>query len=91
MEMTKAQMLHGLYGSQVSRARAIGYCKKHGAHLTETTMKRHECLRKNCNHLKKHEDNPYWEERRKLKEAKKSKKQTVYVGVEYYAHSRRYY
>lgn len=75
MEMTNTQMLHGLYGSQISRIKAIGYCKKHGAHLTTATMKRHECLKKNCHHLKKHDDNPYWEEREKLKEEKKIKKQ----------------
>ena len=74
MEITHAQTLRGLYGSQVSRHKAIGYCKKHGAHLTETTMKKHECLRKNCNYLKKHEDNPYWTEREKIKIAKKKKK-----------------
>lgn len=80
MEMTNTQMLHGLYGSQVSRIKAIGYCKKHGAHLTETTMKKHECLKKSCNYLKRHEENPYWEERERLKERKKMKKQIMFEG-----------
>lgn len=74
MEMTNTQMLHGLYGSQISRSKAVGYCKKHGAHLTENTMKKHGCLGKCCNYLKKHEENPYWEERARLKQAKKNKK-----------------
>ena len=74
MEMTNTQMLYGLYGSQISRIKAVGYCKKHGAHLTVNTLKRHECLKKECNYLKKHEDNPYWAERAKLKEEKKMNK-----------------
>lgn len=78
MEMMNTQMLHGLYGSQVSRTKAVGYCKKHGAHLTVTTMKRHECLKKCCNYLKKHEENPYWAERERLKAEKKNKKNESY-------------
>ena len=74
MEMTYSQTLHGLYGSQVSRKNAVGYCRKHGAHLTATTMKKHACLKKGCHHLKKHEENSYWEEREKLKLAKKRKR-----------------
>ena len=78
MEMTYTQALHGLYGSQISRAKAIGYCRKHGAHLTINTMKKHECLKKDCFHLKKHEENPYWEERERIKMKKKNKK---YLGM----------
>ena len=77
MEMAYAQMLHGLYGSQVSRSKAIGYCRKHDAHLTVNTMKKHECLKKGCHHLKKHSDNPYWEEREKLKLSKKLKRMSA--------------
>ena len=69
------QMLHGLYGSQISRANAIGYCKKHGAHLTEKTLKRHECLKKDCFHLKKHEENCYWAMREQKKQERKIKKE----------------
>lgn len=82
MEMTNDKMLHGLYGSQISRAKAVGYCKKHGAHLTATTMKKHQCLRKNCNYLKKHEENPYWEERERLKMQKKNKKNQLFFSAE---------
>lgn len=77
MEIMLTQKLHGMYGSQISRDKAVGYCKKHGAHLTVATMKRHECLRKNCNYLKKHEDNTYWAERERLKAEKKSKRKEV--------------
>lgn len=74
MEIMLTQTLHGLYGSQISRDKAVGYCKKHNAHLTVATMKKHECLKKNCHHLKKHEENSYWEERKQLKLAKKNKR-----------------
>ena len=58
MEMTNTQTLYGLYGSHISRTKAVGYCKKHKAHLTVATMKNHKCLGKNCHHLKKHNENP---------------------------------
>ena len=74
MEMMLTQTLHGLYGSQINRDKAVGYCKKHKAHLTVATMKKHECLKKNCHHLKKHDDNIYWTEREELKLAKKNKR-----------------
>lgn len=77
MEMMNTQMLHGLYGSHISRKNAIGYCRKHMAHLTEKTMKQHKCLKKCCFHLKKHEEHLYWTEREKIKMEKKSKKQLM--------------
>ena len=70
--MTNTQMLHGLYGSQISRTKAVGYCKRHGAHLTVTTLKKHECLKKNCHALKKHEENDYWRQRAQKKAIKKA-------------------
>lgn len=78
MEMTHTQKLYGLYGSHISRTKAIGYCRKHNAHLTVNTMKQHECLKKSCFHLKKHEEHPYWIEREKLKEEKKNKKKLAF-------------
>jgi hypothetical protein len=91
MEITNTQMLHGLYGSQINRAKAVGYCKKHGAHLTVNTMKKHECLKKNCNHLKKHEENSYWAEREKIKEEKKIKRQIMFSGGMLCVETGRYY
>jgi hypothetical protein len=89
--MTNTQMLHGLYGSQINRTKAVGYCKKHGAHLTVNTMKKHECLKKNCNHLKKHEENSYWAEREKIKEEKKIKRQAMFSGGMICVETGRYY
>lgn len=74
MEKYLDQPLNGLYGSQLKRENAVGYCKKHCGHLSIAMLKKHECLKKHCNALKKHEDNPFWEGREKIKAEKKKKK-----------------
>ena len=74
MDINKTEMLHGLYGSQVSRAKAVGYCKLHNAALTVKTLKCHECLRKQCNALKRYEEHDYWRQREVLKARKKANK-----------------
>ena len=75
MEFNNTQMLYGLYGSHIQRSKAIGYCKKHKCHLTVATLKCHECLKKQCNALKKHLENSYWAEREALKALKKERKE----------------
>ena len=57
MDINKSDMLRGLYGSKISRNKCVGYCYLHKCHLTAKTLKRHECLKKQCNCLKKHEEN----------------------------------
>lgn len=74
MEIARPEMLHGLYGSMIKRTRAVGYCRCHDCHLTVATLKQHECLRKQCNALKKHEDNDYWRQRDQKKAMKKANK-----------------
>jgi hypothetical protein len=71
MDINGTQMLHGLYGSQVSRSKAIGYCRYHHAALTVKTLKCHECLKKQCNALKKYDEHSYWTEREVMKSRKK--------------------
>lgn len=75
MDITKTEMLHGLYGSQISRKHAIGFCKCHNAALTVKTLKKHECLGKQCNALKKYEDHDYWRQREVMRARKKANKQ----------------
>ena len=36
-------MVKGLYGSMIAQTKAVGYCKRHGCHLTCNTLKKHEC------------------------------------------------
>ncbi|MBP3328242.1 MAG: hypothetical protein J6L91_04980 [Clostridia bacterium] len=61
-------MVRGLYGSEIKESRVVGYCKLHKVSLTATTLRRHECLRKQCNALSKNEEHSYWVQRARLKE-----------------------
>ena len=74
MDINNTQTLHGLYGSQISRNKAVGYCKHHCAALTVKTLKGHECLKKQCNALKKYEEHDYWRQREQKKASKKARK-----------------
>ena len=74
MNPNNSQKLYGLYGSHISRANAIGYCRHHCAALTVKTLKCHECLKKQCNALKKYEEHDYWKQRAEKKEMKKARK-----------------
>ena len=75
MDMNKAEALYGLYGSHISRSKAVGYCRHHCAALTAKTLKGHECLKKQCNALKKYEDNDFWRQHEQRKELRKARKQ----------------
>ena len=67
-------MVKGLYGSTISVARSVAYCKRHGCHLTCNTLKKHECLKKQCHFLDKHEQHDYWRQRAQKKAIKKINK-----------------
>lgn len=73
MEMNVIEKLPGLYGSEISPSRAIGYCKRHGKYLTVAMLKQHECLGKACRALDKKEHD-YWVQREVLKARKKNKR-----------------
>ena len=74
MDINNTQMLYGLYGSHISRANAIGYCRHHCAALTVKTLKCHNCLGKQCHALKKYEEHDYWRQRAEKREMKKARK-----------------
>lgn len=74
MEVISENMVQGLYGSMIKSAKAIGYCKCHRCYLTIATLKNHECLRKQCRALQKHEENDYWRQREQKKLIKKANK-----------------
>lgn len=74
MEINGSQPLRGLYGSRINRENAVAYCYYHKCHLTVTTLKCHECLRKQCSRLKKHENHAYWNDRESKKLLKKANK-----------------
>ena len=71
------ELLPGLYGSEISPSRAVGYCKYHQAALTTKTLKKHECLGKCCNALIKYESHDYWRQRAQKKEWKKARKEAL--------------
>ena len=64
-------MVKGLYGSMIASNKAVGYCRRHGCYLTCNTLKKHECLCKQCHHLDKKEDHDYWRQREQKKAMKK--------------------
>lgn len=71
------EMLPGLFGSEISKRRAVGYCKLHNAALTVKTMKCHECLKKQCNALEKYENHDFWRQHEQKKKLRKAKKQAL--------------
>ena len=75
MDANKTDMLNGLYGSMISRSKAVGYCHYHKAALTVKTMKCHECLKKQCDALKKYEEHDFWRQHEQKKELRKARKQ----------------
>lgn len=77
MDMNKTQALYGLYGSHISRNKAVGYCYHHCAALTTKTLKAHNCLGKQCNALKKYEDHDFWRQHQQRKELRKARKQIL--------------
>ena len=77
MEGNNVEMLPGLYGSQISKNRAVGYCRFHKAALTVKTLKCHECLKKQCDALTKYESHDFWRQHAQKKEFRKARKQVL--------------
>lgn len=70
-------LIMGLYGSHISKTKAVGYCYYHKAALTVKTMKGHECLKKQCDAFKKYEGHDFWRQHEQKKERRKAKKQMI--------------
>jgi hypothetical protein len=81
MENSNVELMTGLYGSQISKNRAVGYCHFHKAALTVKTMKCHECLKKQCNALTKYETHDFWRQHEQKKELRKARKQALAILV----------
>ena len=79
--MNNAELMRGLYGSQISKNRAVGYCQYHKAALTVKTLKGHECLRKQCDALQRFDEHDFWRQHNQKKEWRKAKKQLSAVAV----------
>ena len=75
MDLNKTELLNGLYGSCITRNKAVGYCYHHKAALTVKTLKGHNCLGKQCCSLKKYEEHDFWRQHEQKKAIKKAKRQ----------------
>ena len=77
MEENKTEFLPGLYGSQIAKNRAVGYCHFHKAALTVKTMKCHECLKKQCDALERYGEHDFWRQHEQKKERRKARRQMI--------------
>jgi hypothetical protein len=55
----------------------VGYCRYHHASMTVKQMKCKNCLQKECRHLVKNEEHPYWRQRELTKQKRKNRKQKI--------------
>ena len=77
MKIDNVEILPGLYGSEIRRNKAVGYCCFHKAALTTKTLKGHSCLGKQCNALIKYEEHDFWRQHEQKKELRKARKQVI--------------
>lgn len=49
------------------------YCNLHGCFMTTKQMRKKECLKKQCRHLKKNEAHMIWTQRARMKEIRKQR------------------
>lgn len=54
-----------------------GYCKRHNGVITPKQIKDKGCLNKQCWHLIKYDDHPFWKEREKMKQLRKERKEKL--------------
>ena len=71
-------MLQSLYNTEISEKKCIGYCGRHHCYLSVTQLKRKECLKKQCLHLKRH-DHEFWRQREITKAKKQQRK--IFLGA----------
>lgn len=69
-----------LFNSQSNNCCA--YCRHHHCSMTVKQMKAKGCLQKQCWHLVKNEQHPYWQQRETTKQKRKDRKQRLDMYVE---------
>ena len=62
------------------------YCRHHNCSMTVKQMKAKGCLQKQCWHLVKNEQHPYWRQRETTKQKRKDRKQRLDIYVEKIQH-----
>lgn len=78
-EKEDVKLVKGLYGSVFDKNRACAYCVHHHCYLTVKQVRQHECLQKQCWHLKKNEQHDWWRQREVMKQKRKNKKQSTHT------------
>ncbi len=73
-------LVPAFYGSEIKKSKACGYCCKHHLYLTVSTLKKRECLSKQCNALCKMGSHDFWRQHEQKKEWRKAKKQMQCVS-----------
>lgn len=51
------------------------WCSHHHCYMTVKQMRNKECLKKQCNYLKKNEAHQYWRQRELVKQKRKARKE----------------
>ena len=59
----------------------VGYCCYHKCGITTKQLKKKECLKKNCNYLKKNECHQLWAQRERAKAKKKANKHIMELTI----------
>lgn len=77
MEINNLEVLPGLYGSEIRRSKAVGYCAFHKVALTTKTLRGHECLKKQCDALQRYEEHDFWRQHEQKKALRKARKQVI--------------
>lgn len=72
--VSEKKMVQGLYGSEFDKNRACGFCVHHHCYLTVKQVRQHDCLKKQCFHLKKNEEHDWWRQRDIMKQKRKDRK-----------------
>lgn len=65
-------MLRGLYNTEISERRCIGFCWRHNCYMTSTQLKQKECLKKQCGALERY-DHEFWRQRELTKMKRKNR------------------
>ena len=66
------ECLYNTYSDNIA-----GYCKLHHCSMTAKQMKAKGCLQKQCWHLEKNEEHPYWRQRASMKQKRKDRKLAI--------------
>lgn len=74
-------MKHTLFNGNSDNC--CGYCQLHHCAMTVKQMRAKECLQKQCWHLTKYEEHPYWIQRASMKQKRKDRKERMdqYIAV----------